>query len=59
MNDALMTAMGAPWLNTKLVVAVNRVNRVGISVGHQCGMRAVQTGCETAPLPAKRLRLLN
>ncbi len=23
MNDALMTAMGAPWLNTKLVVAVS------------------------------------
>ena len=22
-NDALMTAMGAPWLNTKLVVAVS------------------------------------
>ena len=27
-NDALMTAMGAPWLNTKMVVAVIRTPRL-------------------------------
>ena len=31
-NDALMTAMGAPWLNTKLVVAVSHVSPIKAAV---------------------------